>query len=301
MPTNYYNTLGVSKSANEKEIKQAYRKLARKYHPDLNPSDKDAEKKFKEINEANEVLSDPKNRANYDQYGDNWKHADQMRQSANGAPFRWSTGRAGSFQDADFSMFGNAEDLVGGLGGIFGGGGRRRNTRRPSVDVQVEVSLNEAFSGAKRQVTLPSNGTSRRIEVTIPAGVKTGSRVHISVDKDTQLFLKMTVTPHPNFRLQGADLYTDVDVPFDDAILGGDIEVRTLTGKLSLKVPPESQGGQNIRLAGQGMPALNDASTRGDLYVTLRPVLPKGLSDEERELVAKFKALRADAESVKAE
>jgi len=300
MATNYYKTLGVSKSADEKEIKQAYRKLARKYHPDLNPNDKEAEKKFKEINEANEVLSNSENRANYDQYGDNWKHADQMRNSANGAPFRWSSG-GGSYADSDFSMFGNMGNLAGDLGGVFGGG-RRRTARRPNVDVQVEVTLEEAFAGAKRQVNLPSFSGSRRIEVTIPVGVKTGSRVHISVDKDTQLFLRITVAAHPDFRVQGADLYIDVDVPFEAAILGGDIEVRTLLkGKLSLKVPPESQAGQNIRLAGQGMPSLNDKGTRGDLYVVLRPTLPKDLTDEERELLAHFKALRSGVESAKEE
>ena len=299
MATNYYKTLGVSKSADEKDIKQAYRKLARKYHPDLNPNDKEAEKKFKEINEANEVLSSTENRANYDQYGDNWKHAEQMRNSANGAPYRWPSG-GGSYTNSDFSMFGNTEDMVGGLGGVFGGG-RRRAARRPNVDVPVEVTLEEAFAGAKRQVNLPSFSGSRRIEVTIPAGVKTGSRVHISVDKDTQLFLRITVAAHPNFRLQGADLYTDVDVPFEDAILGGDIEVRTLKGKLSLKVPPESQAGQNIRLAGQGMPALNDKGTRGDLYVALRPTLPKDLTDEERDLLTSFKTLRSGVEPAKTE
>jgi curved DNA-binding protein len=299
MATNYYKILGVSKSADEKDIKQAYRKLARKYHPDLNPNDKEAEKKFKEINEANEVLSSTENRANYDQYGDNWKHADQLRNSANGAPFRWSSG-GGSYANSDFSMFGNMEDTVGGLGGVFGGG-RRRAARRPNVDVAVEVTLEEAFAGAKRQVNLPSFSGSRRIEVTIPVGVKTGSRVHISVDKDTQLFLRITVAAHPNFRVQGVNLYTDVDVPFEDAILGGDIEVRTLKGKLSLKVPPESQAGQNIRLAGQGMPALNDKGTRGDLYVALRPSLPKDLTEEERELLANFKTLRSGVEPAKAE
>lgn len=300
MPTNYYATLGVSKNADEKEIKRAYRKLARQHHPDLNPGDKGAEKKFKEINEANEVLSDPENRAKYDRYGDNWRHADQMRQSANGAPFRWSTGRGGSFENADFSVFGGVEDLLGGLGGVFSGG-RRRGASRSHVDVQVEVSLEEAFSGTKRQVSLPGSAGARRIELSIPPGVKTGSRVHIAVDKDTQLFLRMTVTPHTRFRREGNDLYTDVDVPFEDAILGGDIDVQTLKGKVRLKVPPESQSGQNIRLAGQGMPVLNEADARGDLYVTLRPTLVKDLSDEERELLEKFKALRSSAESAKAE
>ena len=300
MPTNYYDVLGVSRNADQKDIKKAYRKLARQYHPDLNPGDKKAEKKFKEINEANEVLSDSENRSKYDQYGDSWKHADQIQQSANGAPFRWSAGRRGLFDDADFSLFGSVDDVVGGLGGVFGGG-RRRRSGRSHVDVQVDVTLEEAFAGARRQVNLPSGTGTRRIEVTIPAGVKTGSRVHVAVDKDTQLFLRITVTPHPRFQREGDNLYTDVDVPFEDAILGGDIDVRTLKGKLRLKVPPESQTGQKIRLAGQGMPSLDDSGARGDLYVTLRPVLPKRLANEERELLAKFKALRSDSKSAKPE
>lgn len=299
MPTNYYDILGVSRNADQKEIKQAYRKLARKYHPDLNSGDKEAEKKFKEINEANEVLSDPEKRTKYDRYGDNWKHAERVQQSANGAPFRWSSG-GGSFQDADFSAFGNIEDLMGGMGGVFSGG-RRRPAPRPHVDVAVEVSLEEAFSGTKRQVSMPSGTGSRRIEVSIPAGVKTGSRVHIAVDKNTQLFLRITVNAHPIFQREGNDLYTDVSIPFEDAILGGDVDVRTLKGKVRLKVAPYSQGGQKIRLAGQGMPVLNDIKTRGDLYVTLRPTLPKGITDEERELLVKFKALRAEVEAVEAE
>ena len=297
---NYYDVLGVPRNADEKQLKQAYRRLARRYHPDLNSGDKEAEKKFKEINEANEVLSDPENRAKYDRYGDNWKHADRIQQSANSSPFRWTTGRGGSFENADFSLFDNVDDLSGGLGGVFRGG-RRRRAARPNVDVQVEVSLDEAFSGTKRQLRLPSDAGDRRIEVSIPAGVKTGSRVHVSVDNDTQIFLRLTVMPDARFRREGDDLYTDVDVPFVDAILGGDIEVRTLKGKVSLRVPPESQSGQRIRLAGQGMPVLNESGTRGDLFVTLRPTLVKDLTAEQRELLAKFKALRSDSTSAKAE
>lgn len=290
MATNYYSILGVSKNADEKEIKQAFRKLARKYHPDLNPGDKEAESKFKEINEANEVLSNPENRKNYDKYGDNWKHADQMEAQTRNSPFgrTYSSGRGG--QEYEFGGFSGIEDLLGGIGGVFGGGGRTATARHR--DVAVTVSLDEAFSGTKRLVTVPSRGTSKRIEVTIPPGVETGSRVHVSMVDEPDLFLKITVSPDRRFERKGSDLYLDIDVPFEDAILGGEAEVNTLKSKIQLTIPPESRAGQNIRLKGQGMPKLNDPKIRGDLYVRVRPTLPENLSDEERELLSKFKELR---------
>jgi len=256
MARNYYEILGVSKNADEKEIKQAFRKLARKYHPDLNPGDKKAEDKFKEINEAHEVLGDAENRKNYDKYGDNWKHAEQIEaQSGSGNPFgrTYTTGRGD--QEFEFGGFSGIEDLLGGLGGIFGGGGGRTTTLRHR-DVAVTVSLEEAFSGAKRLLNLPSRGTSRRIEVTVPPGVETGSRVHVSLDNEADLFLKITVSSNSRFERKGSDLYMDIDVPFEDAILGGEAEVQTMKSKIQLKIPSESQAGQSIRLRGQGMPKL---------------------------------------------
>jgi curved DNA-binding protein len=292
MAKNFYDILGISKSADQKDIKQAFRRLARQYHPDLNPGDKEAERRFKEINEANEVLSDPDKRKKYDKYGDNWKYADRIEaQTQNGAPFEGTYSRGGRTADFDFETFGGFGDLFGDLGSVFGRGGRTATVT--NVDVPVTVMLEEAFSGAKRQVTIPSGLTERRIEVTIPPGVDTGSRVHISVDKDTQLFLKVTVSSHPRFERQGSDLYTDINVPFEDAILGGETEVQTLTGKLRLKVPPESQNGQKIRLAGQGMPRLNNPQSRGDLYAMVRPTLPRNLTDDERELLKKFQSSRS--------
>ena len=162
------------------------------------------------------------------------------------------------------------------------------------VDVAVSVSLEEAFTGAKRLVRVPTIGEERRIEVTIPPGVDTGSTVHIGVDKDTQLFLKMTVTQHPRFTRKGNDLYTEADVPFEDAVLGGEVEVQTMRGNVRLTIPAESRSGQNIRLSGQGMPKLNSPDDRGDLYVAVRPTLPAELTDEERELIEKFRTLRSD-------
>jgi curved DNA-binding protein len=291
----HYDTLGVTRGADEKEIRQAFRRLARKYHPDLNPGDKKAEDSFKQINEAYEVLSDSDNRKKYDRYGDNWKQADQFqahRGNSGSAPFTWGSKRRTT--SADFGSLGGLDDLLGSFGGSSG---RRRRAPAPQrLETSVEVSLEEAFSGAERNVTITKDGKERRIEVSIPAGVKTGSVVRISLDKENQIFLNVTVEPHPRFERKGNDLYTEIEVPFEDAVLGGEADVYTLNSAVQLKIPPESQNGQRFRLAGQGMPRLNDAESKGNLYVTLRPRMPKDLSDEERELLTQLKQLRAERE-----
>ena len=290
---NYYDILGVSKNASEKDIRQAYRKLARKHHPDINPGDKRAEAKFKQINEAYEVLSDSEKRKKYDRYGDQWKHADQFEaQHRQGGPFEWTVRREGGDRGSGFDLFGGLEDLLTGFGGP---GGRRRGATAAArrAELPITVTLEEALSGTKRHVTLTTDGKERRIEATIPPGVNTGSVVRISLEKGEELFIKVTVSPHARFTRKGADLYTEVEVPFEDAVLGGETEVQTLQGKVRLKVPPESQNGQKIRLGGQGMPKLRAPQTRGALYVTLRPKLPKDLTDEERELMSEFKELRS--------
>jgi DnaJ-class molecular chaperone len=291
----HYNTLGVTRGADEKEIRQAFRKLARKYHPDLNPGDKKAEDSFKRINEAYEVLSDSDNRKKYDQYGDNWKQADQFqaqRGSSGYAPFTWGGRQRTTGAGADLGSFGGLDDLLGGFGGSSAR--RRRAPARQRLETSVEVSLEEAFSGAERNVTITKDGKERRIEVSIPAGVKTGSVVRISLDKENQIFLNVTVEPHPRFERKGNDLYTEIEVPFEDAVLGGEADVYTLNSAVQLKIPPESQNGQRFRLAGQGMPKLNHAESKGNLYVTLRPRMPKDLSDEERELLTQLKQLRTE-------
>lgn len=290
---NYYDILGVPKSASDKDIKQAFRKLARKHHPDLNPGDEEAEARFKSVNEAYEVLSDKEKRQKYDRYGDRWKHADQFEAQfghGSGAPFSWTSRRGGLLDDLDFDLFGGLGDLIG---GGRGGPGRRGGSAQTRLETPVDVTLEEAFSGAKRHVTVSEGGRERRIEVTIPRGVDTGSVVRYPIDQGRELFLNVTVSPHSRFQRKGSDLHVEAEVSFEDAILGGEAEVQTLTGKVRLKVPPESQNGQKIRLAGQGMPKLGAAETRGDLYVTLRPTLPKNLNPEERELLKKLKDLRS--------
>ena len=289
----YYEILGVSNNASEKEIRQAFRRLARKCHPDLCPGDEDAEEKFKRINQAYEVLSNPGNRKNYDRYGDKWEYADQIRAqygSGPAAPFRWTSsgGRWGPRSQSD--LIGGVEDLLGGFGDVFGRRGRVDVATR--VKAPVEVSLEEAHAGAKRQVTISSRGTDRRIEVSIPVGVDTGSVVRITPRGGQELLLNITVSPHRRFTRNGDDLITEVEVGLEDAILGGEVVVQTLTGKVRVKVPPESQNGQRIRLTGQGMPRLGSEGVRGDLYIVVRPKMPKDLTDDERELVRKFKAFR---------
>ena len=289
--TNYYDTLGVSKGAKEKEVRQAYRKLARQYHPDLNSGDQDAERRFKEINEAYEVLSDSEKRGKYDRYGDNWKHADQIEsQSRGGGPFQWTVRRGGSGDQFGSDPYGGLEDLLGQFGDF---GGQRR--RRPGVthaEVAVTITLEEAFRGTNRLVTVTSQGRSRRLEVTIPPGVDGGSVVRISPEEGQQILIKVSLSPHLQIERKGNDLYLETTVPLEDAILGGEAEVQTLSGKVRLKIPPESQNGQRIRLAGQGMPKRSSPESRGDLYVALRPTLPKDLTDEERDLVRRLKESR---------
>ena len=289
----YYETLGVSNKANDGEIRQAFRRQARKYHPDLNPGDVEAEAKFKLINEAYEVLSDSENRKKYDRYGDQWKHADQFDSRyghGSGSPFSWTSGGGRSGDDFGFNMPGGLDDLFG----QFGRSRRQRARAGPRrVETPVTVTLEEAYSGTMRKVTGTIGNRERRIEVTIPPGVETGSVVRFPLDKENELLLNVTVSSHTRFQRQGNDLYLEVEIPFEDAVLGCETEIQTLKGKVRLKVPPESQNGQRIRLGGQGMPKLGAPETSGDLYATLRPTLPKNLKKEERELLMKFKEVRS--------
>ena len=284
---NYYDTLGVSRNASQNDIRQAFRKLARTYHPDLNPGDKAAEKRFKEISEANEVLSNSENRKKYDRYGDKWKHADEIEAKfgAGGPPFTWRTGRP----RRGYRSPSGIDDLLGGFGDVFSAGAAAPSR---SLETDVQIDLEEAYSGTVRRVTITEGGRVRRIEVAIPAGVDNGSVVRVRPGEGQDLLLKVAVAPHPRFTRTGNDLYVDIDVPFEDVILGGKAVVQTIKGMLDVTVPAESRSGQRIRLAGQGMPKLGQPDARGDLYLVVRPVMPTGLSDEERGLVEKLKTAR---------
>ena len=282
----YYEVLGVPRTADDKGIRQAYRRLARKYHPDLNPGDENAEKRFKEINEAHEVLSDPEARKKYDTYGSRWKNADQFE--ARG-PFTYGGGGAA---DIGADVFSGFEDILG-----------RSRSRRAGwtstasrLETPVTVSLEDAFHGSVHNVTLTSSTGRRRVEVTVPPGVDTGSRVRFTLNRDTEILLKVTVTPHERLERKGDDLYMEAQVPFEDVVLGGETRVDTLTGQLHVRVPAGTQNGQRIRLARQGMPKLKTPKERGDLYVTVRPVMPKELDDDERRLLEEFRRLRFGSE-----
>lgn len=320
----YYETLGVSRNATEKDIKQAFRRLARKHHPDVNPGNKDAEARFKEINAAFEVLSDKEKRQKYDQHGDQWQFADQFAGARQGAPggarytYR-TTGGTSPFADMDVdSIFGD----------LFAGArGRRTPAPRRGQDAEypIEVTLEEAFSGSERTIILETQEpcpscrglgvlknvpcptcrgaghapSTRRLEVKIPAGVKTGSRIRLAGKGGAgeagapsgDLYLQVTVKPHTLFERHDDDLRVDVPVPLTVALLGGEVKVPGLKGSLALKIPPETQNGRSFKLAGQGMPHLGNA-TRGDLFASVKVVLPTRLTGEEKDLIEKLAELR---------
>lgn len=289
MAKDYYKILGVSRTATEKEIKQAFRRLARRYHPDVNPGDKSSEARFKEINEAHEILSDTEKRRNYDQYGDQWQYA----QHFDGAGGPWQRQPAGG-PTVDLGEQGG-EDLFEQLFRGFGREGFGKTAHRMSTsETPVEITLEEAYQGTTRILQLgDSKGVPHRLEVKIPPGVDTGSRVRIpGLDNRNEIYMVITVKPHQFFERQGDDLKSEVAVPFIVAVLGGEAEVPTLKGKVALKIPPETQNGKVFRLAGLGMPHLGN-SHRGDLYAKVGITLPTGLTDRERELFRQLKSMRS--------
>jgi DnaJ-class molecular chaperone len=310
----YYSTLGVAKTASEKEIKQAYRKLARKHHPDVNPGDKGAEARFKEINEAYEVLGDPAKRRKYDELGANWRQYEQQAASGGGPQAgTWTAdfGRGqGGFRtmtaDEMREVFGDADPFSDFFhtffGGAMGGGARSgRGHARPGRDIEHELrlTLDDAFHGTTRRFSIDHDGTPRSVDVRIPAGVGDGARVRVGGEgehgtggaQSGDLYLRIRLLPHPRFELKGKDLYTRVKVPLTTAVLGGQADVLTLGGKtLTLKVPPGTQNGQVFRLKGHGMPATGKAGPVGDLYAAVDVELPKELTAEQRK---HFEGLRA--------
>lgn len=316
----YYATLGVPKTATDKEIKQAFRKLARKLHPDVNPGDKAAEARFKELNEANEVLSDPAKRKKYDELGANWRmyeQAQQSRQGEAGSPFgQWSyaPGGSGGFrpmtEDEMSGIFGGDDSPFSDFFKTFFGGdaggeprGRSRgprNTKGRDVEHEVELDLEDALRGTVQRLGISQNGQHRSVEVRIPAGVTEGSRVRVSGEGERgsgaggsgDLYLRVKLRPHARFERKGRDLFAKVSVPITTAVLGGEVEVETLTGKtLRLKIPPATQNGQMFRLRTHGLPTTAKDGQPGDLYATVDIAVPKALSDEERQYYEALAAL----------
>ncbi len=295
----YYDILGVPRSADEKEIRQAYRRLARQHHPDVNPGDDAAAERFKTINAAYEVLSDADKRAQYDRYGDRWEQAEHFEQRGNpdfSQFFRGGNSGGGGPGGFSFSTGGaTLSDLLGGFASDVGGGRGERFRPRPA-DLPVEITLEEADRGATRLVNLPDG---RRLEVRMPAGIADGGRVHIAAGNSAggEFNLLVTVLPHGHFERKGDDLHTTVDVPLLDAVLGGSATVGTLRGQIELTLPPETQNGRRFRLAGQGMARLNDPERRGNLYAEVNVVLPTGLTDEQRRLFEQIRDGEAAAQT----
>lgn len=343
----YYNTLGVKRGATEKEIKSAFRKMARKHHPDLNPNDREAEAKFKEVNEAYEVLSDTDKRQKYDKFGADWDRYQQTSGSPGGFDFSKYSGFSGfstsgggtrgarqsggystseDVADGDFSdffemLFGRQAGAGAGAGGGYYSGGRTSTIPRVGGDYEheVEVTLEEALTGTQRilQLEVPEacsqcggrgvvgkaicptchgKGTQprmKRLEVKIPPGVHTGSRVRVGGEGGHgtsgggrgDLYLRVSVLPNTRFERKGDDVYVTVQVPLYKAVLGGEVEVPTPKGsKLALKIPATTQNGRLIRLTGQGMPNLKNPAKRGDLFAKVEVQLPTELGDDERQL-----------------
>jgi len=318
----YYATLGVSKAATEKEVKQAFRKLARKHHPDVNPGDKQAEQRFKEINEAYEVLGDPAKRRKYDELGANWRLYEQAEAQGGPNPFAgWTVnmgGPGGGFrtmtQEEMADLFGDSTPFSDFFTTFFGGMGdaatgratRGRGRQRAGRDVEheIELTLEDACHGATRRLSLTHDGHARTVDVRIPAGVGDGSRVRVAGEGEHgvggaasgDLYLRVRLAAHPTFERKGRDLYVAVRVPVPTVVLGGEAEVRTVTGRsVRLRIPPLTQGGQVFRLKGFGMPAVGRPEDTGDLYARVEAQMPTTLSPAEREHYEALARLLGDA------
>jgi curved DNA-binding protein len=291
----YYKVLEIDKSATEADIKKAYRKLARKYHPDLNPNDKEAEKKFKELNEANEVLSNPENRKKYDQYGENWQHGEEY-EKAREQQYQSEGGQQGGF--GGFSGGGDYSDF---FESMFGGGGQRGNRRSAAFkgqdfNAELHLDLKDVYTTHKRTLTI--NG--KNIRLTIPAGVENGQVIKISgqggegANGSTKgdLYLTFNIENHTNFKLDKHNLYTTVDLDLYTALLGGEITANTFDGKVKLTVKPGTQNGTKVKLKGKGFPVYKKEGEFGDLYISYQIILPTNLAEKEKELFTELAKLR---------
>ena len=288
----YYKILGVAKNATESEIKKAYRKLARKYHPDLNPNDSVAEKKFKEINEANEVLSNAENRKKYDEYGKDWQHAEEFEKAKQQQYYQQNRQQhtTGGFSESDYSDF---------FESIFGSQrsqGSRIRYKGQDFNAELHLTLNDVYSTHKRTLTIDG----KKIGLTIPAGVKNNQVIKIAGKggkginggPNGDLYIRFIIADHPKFKRDRNDLYTTANISLYRAMLGGEVIVDTFDGKVKLNVKPETQTGTKVKLKGKGFPIYKKEGEFGDLYVTYNVKLPSKLSDKEKELFKELSKLR---------
>lgn len=284
----YYKILDIDNNASADDIKKAYRKLARKLHPDLNPSDKEAHKKFQQINEANEVLSDPEKRKKYDQYGKDWQHAEQFEKQRQSRPTQESY-TTGDFSEGDFSSF---------FESMFGGGARQRQTKFRGQDFNAELHLQLTDVLQTHKQPLSVNGKS--IRITIPAGVENGQVIRlkgygapgVNGGPAGDLYITFLVEDHPRFKRVGHDLFTTATLDLYTALLGGDTTIETLNGKVKMKVGPETQQGTKVRLKGKGVPIYKQEGRSGDLYVTYEVKLPTNLTEKQKALFTELSQLK---------
>lgn len=289
----YYKVLGVDKKASDDDIKKAYRKLARKLHPDLNPNDKEAHKKFQQINEANEVLSDPEKRKKYDQYGKDWMHADQFekqkqqQRSSPGGGYTYSEGFGeDSFSDFFASMFG-------------GSAGARSKARFRGEDYQAELqlSLSDVYTTHKQTVTIGD----KKIRITIPAGIENGQKIKlkgyggqgVNGGPNGDLYITFHIHNNTSFKRDGDNLHKTVELDLYTAVLGGEVTLETLSGKIKLKVPPLTQNNSTTRLKSKGFPAYKKEGVFGDLFITYQVKIPSHLSEKEKELFHELAKLKS--------
>ncbi len=284
----YYKILGIDKKATDKEIKNAYRKLARKHHPDLNPNDKDAKMNFQQINEANEVLSDPVKRKKYDQYGKDWQHAEQFEKAGHQQEQSSRQHRSGPQFSGDFSDF--FESMFGGA--TNAGRSRQMKYRGEDYNAEIKLQLLDAYETHKQ--TLSVNG--RNIRITIPAGIENGQTIKISGHggqginggPNGDLYIKFLIAGHTVFKRLGHNLYMTVEIDLYTAVLGGEITLDTINGKVKLHVKPETQNGSKVKLSGKGFPVYKNDGQFGDLYITYHVKIPTDLTEKQKELFTQF-------------
>ncbi|MEN8187538.1 MAG: J domain-containing protein [Bacteroidota bacterium] len=292
----YYKILEVPKTASEKEIKKAYRKLARKYHPDVNPNDETAKKNFQQVNEANEVLSDPEKRKKYDKYGKDWEHSEAFERAHQQQQYQQYSGGgqqfSGGFSEGDFSDF---------FESMFGGGGfRQRKTqqkfRGQDFNATLQLNLTDIYKTQKQTLTI----NNKKIRLTIPAGVENNQTIKIkgyggkgiSGGPNGDLYITFNITNNSNFKRAGKNLYSSVDLDLYTAMLGGEITIDTLSGKVKLKIKPETQNSTKVKLKGKGFPVYKKEGEFGDLYITYHVKTPTNLSQREKELFTELSKLR---------